>query len=387
MSKLGFHISQGDQRGLGEALDRCAKRGHPVAVVFSVGQDLWPDIARYSPSTTYIFRTQKNHLGVSIGDGPQDVYHGDPVQSARGWMDQMMPVWEKNKAHFYAPLNEQDPAQIEGFTWLNAFSVECLNIAEAHGLKLGLYAFSGGNPKDVLQPASGQAFTRDDAWRALLPSLRRAKQGGHILLLHEYGFQAGTLRNSQPWLALRYRHVYRYLASENADANLVISEASANVGFTGDPALWLSDVKWYDSELLKDRAVIGCCLYQLGGKENFVSVLPQLTDYIAAMPTPLGQSSPVAPAPDRTVSGSPVDDSLRFLISPAPIGQAYRIVVDVLNIRALPDVNSARVGALTRGQIVRVTDQVVQPAYIWGKIDRGWIVLEPRLAPFAERLA
>jgi len=239
----------------------------------------------------------------------------------------------------------------------------------------------------VLQPASGQAFTRDDAWRALLPSLRRAKQGGHILLLHEYGFQAGTLRNSQPWLALRYRHVYRYLASENADANLVISEASANVGFTGDPALWLSDVKWYDSELLKDRAVIGCCLYQLGGKENFVSVLPQLTDYIAAMPTPLGQSSPVAPAPDRTVSGSPVDDSLRFLISPAPIGQAYRIVVDVLNIRALPDVNSARVGALTRGQIVRVTDQVVQPAYIWGKIDRGWIVLEPRLAPFAERLA
>jgi len=48
---------------------------------------------------------------------------------------------------------------------------------------------------------------------------------------------------------------------------------------------------------------------------------------------------------------------------------------------------SARVGALTRGQIVRVTDQVVQPAYIWGKIDRGWIVLEPRLAPFAERLA
>ena len=41
------------------------------------------------------------------------MYTGDPVQTARDWMALMMPVWALNKAHYYAPLNEQDPAQIQ----------------------------------------------------------------------------------------------------------------------------------------------------------------------------------------------------------------------------------------------------------------------------------
>jgi hypothetical protein len=222
----------------------------------------------------------------------------------------------EEQSHCYAPINEQDPAQIEGFTWLNAFTIECLNIAEANGYKLALYAFSGGNPKDVLQPASGRPFTRDDAWRELIPSLQRAKANGHILLLHEYGFHFETLRKSAPYLALRYRHAYRLLAQHNADPPLVISEASAGVGFAGIASKpWLEDVKWYDSEIMKDRAVIGCCLYQLGGAENFVSLVPKLADYISQTPTPppASEGAPVVPGPDLDANGQPVSDEFVFI--------------------------------------------------------------------------
>jgi hypothetical protein len=325
MSKVGFHISAGNHRGLGDCLKKCADAGNPLPVIFSVGQNIWPDLERYSPQTMFIYRTQRNLRFEELGDGPGSMYTGDPVKTARDWMNEMMPVWALNKAHYYAPLNEQDPAQIEGFTWLNAFTIECMNIAEANGYRLALYAFSGGNPKDVLQPASGQPFTRDDAWRELIPSLQQAKANGHILLLHEYGFNFVTLRNSTPYLALRYRHAYRLLTQFNADPPLVISEASAGVGYAGlAPNLWLDDVQWYDAEITKDRAVIGCCLYQLGGSENFVSLVPQLADYISQTPTlpETQQAVPVVPGPDLDANGQPVPDDFVFIattgIAPTP---------------------------------------------------------------------
>jgi hypothetical protein len=306
-------------------LKQCAEAGNPLSVIFSVDQDIWPDLMRFSPQTVYIFRTQKNLRNEELGDGPGSMYTGDPVKTARDWMQEMMPMWARNRAHYYAPLNEQDPAQIEGFIWLNAFMSECLNIAEANGYKLALYAFSGGNPKDVLHPASGRPFTRDDAWRELIPSLQQAKANGHILLLHEYGFGFETLKNSTPYLALRYRHAYRLLAHHNADPPLVISEASAGVGFAGIASkLWLDDVKWYDSEIMKDRAVIGCCLYQLGGAENFASLVPKLADYISQTSTPPGPGdAPVVPGPDRDVNGQPVADDFVFIATadttPTPV--------------------------------------------------------------------
>ena len=59
MSKVGFHISAGSRRGLGSCLKQCAEAGNPLPVIFSVDQDIWPDLARFSPQTVCIFRTQK----------------------------------------------------------------------------------------------------------------------------------------------------------------------------------------------------------------------------------------------------------------------------------------------------------------------------------------
>ena len=145
MSKLGLHVSSGNRRGFGDYLQKCATAGSPVPVIFSVGQDVWQDVQRYSPTTKLIFRTQNDVRQNEIGDGPGSMYTGDPVQTAHDWMSLMMPVWALNKADYYAPLNEQDPALLSGFTWLNAFSIECMKIGEANGYKLDIYPFYGSD--------------------------------------------------------------------------------------------------------------------------------------------------------------------------------------------------------------------------------------------------
>jgi murein DD-endopeptidase MepM/ murein hydrolase activator NlpD len=271
---------------------------------------MWDELQQLSPQTVFIFRTQTDVNQNVIGDGPGSIYTGDPIQTARDWMALMMPMWAINKAHYYAPLNEQDPSDLAGFKWLDTFSIECMKIAEASGYKLALYAFSGGNPKNLMKPGTEEVVsTQQECWAELIPSLKMAKANGHILLLHEYGFDsaakadapATTLRASAPYLALRYRAVYEQLRANNADPLLVIAEASMGVGFKGnDPAVFMQDAEWYDKELCKDSWVIGCCLYQLGGAENLMDLLPQLADYISITPTPK-----VDPPADQKQRGAP----------------------------------------------------------------------------------
>jgi hypothetical protein len=312
MSKLGLHVSAGNRRGFGELLAYCANANSPVAVVFSVDQDLWPDISGKSPSTLYIFRTKVND------DAPQNAYNGDAVQMAHDWMASQIPVWRMNQANYYAPLNELDPKpQISGdplahYKWFNDFCVECVNIAEANGFKLALPAFSVGNPPDE------NGVTRYEGWEQLLPLLRRLATGGHIVILHEYGEKFGTLMNSRPYHALRYRSALRFFAQYKLSIKVVISEASGGIGYTIDQKTWMVDAAAYDTELCLDRAVVGCCLYQLGGVENFVNILPQLEMYIVSHRTPAldQQADPCVAGPDTDPNGNPVPSSMPPAVAP-----------------------------------------------------------------------
>ena len=296
MSKIGVHVSAGNRRGFGEFLKKCADAGSPVPVVFSVDQDVWPDTQTLSPQTIVVFRHQVKDPEGGGQDAPGDTYVGDPLQSARTWLAANLVSWRKNRAHYYAPINEQDAGTLAGYTWLNDFSVECLRIADAEGFKLALYGFSGGNPRDGVTDLDRS--TLEQKWERLLPSLRYAKAHGHCLLLHEYGFDspaanggpATSLRASAPNLATRYRRSYRFLQQFNADPPLVISESGPGVGGFAEIGVdpWLADAKWYDGELMQDQMIVlGCCLYQLGGVENIREGLDALGNYIAATPTPI----------------------------------------------------------------------------------------------------
>ena len=213
-----------------------------------------------------------------------------PWLSAQRWMAANMPAWKKNRAHYYAPINEQDPATLVNAKWLNDFTVECLRIADENGFKLALYGFSSGNPKDGGSDTA--PFTLEQVWEELLPSMQYAKQHGHILLLHEYGFGSPaanggpdtSLRASYPYLAGRFIRSLAYLAQHDADTLVVVSELGAGVGGIGELSVaeYIADVEWWD--LLAERYpnVIGGCLYQAGGAENIRHLFPALTQYIVS---------------------------------------------------------------------------------------------------------
>lgn len=304
-TQAGFHVSAGSHRGFKQILLDCYTAYTPLAVVFALDQDVWPDLRdvyRDIPPddfpTTLIFRTQKDYHGQEIGDGPGDMFVGDPIQSARNWMAQIMPVWGLNHAHYYAPLNEQDGGKLQDMTWLDIWLLEAMIIAKQNGFKLAFPAFSTGNPRDG--EVSWDDYSLEERWHELLPALRQAKADGHVLILHEYGLAspghdnlpATTLQASAPYLALRCFRSLAYLLANGAAPLTYITEASASVGYR--PAVygsitqqqWLDDVKWYDGVLRKYSIFGGFCLYQYGGAENLEEVVPQLSLQIQQQPAP-----------------------------------------------------------------------------------------------------
>jgi len=374
MGKLGVHVSSGDRRGFGEMLARCSAGGSPIPVIFSVDQDVWPDVEHYSPQTVVVFRHKNTDQTVGGGDGPGDVYVGDPVLSAQRWMAAQMPSWRQNRAHYYAPLNEQDPPTLAAFGWLNTFTLECMVIAEANGFKLALYAFSAGNPKDLLDPVTHEVIaTPEQCWAKLVPSLQYAKTHGHILILHEYGFgspaanggPATSLRASAPHLALRYRRAYQFLHPFNADPLLVIGEASAGVGGFGGigEAVWLEDAKWYDSELRRDAVVVGCCLYQAGGDENIRDALPELGDYVSITPNgepegdPVIGIEPVDPPPIEGCRGKPrIQFEKKTVLFPATAkyGDSWYAAVGAAGLDVTKSADVAGLGDLDVRKVIAV---------------------------------
>lgn len=323
MSKLGVHVSAGNRRGFGDFLKKCAEAKSPVAAVQAVDQNVWDDVQRYSPSTAVFFRTQLNAAGKSIGDAPQAMYRGEPNAEAQNWMEQIIPVWRVNRAHGYVPINEQDGGPAGDMDWLNTFLLRCVHIANREGFKIAGPNFSTGNPRDDsivtqivsalfkhsvpklaarlnLSVSRSRAYaaalgvitpgSAEDRWNRLIPVLRAMKAGGHVLTLHQYGLHYGSLMASAPYLALRHRRDVAFLAQYDAVPLILINECGWGVGgIPKNAQQWLADLRAYDAALMADRAVIGACVYQLGGAENIVNGLTALGDYIAATPTPMEQ--------------------------------------------------------------------------------------------------
>lgn len=300
MTKSGFHIASGSRMHFKQVLQACWAAGHPVACIFSVGQDVWPDVRDTYPNsiadadlpTTVVFRSQVDASGRTIGDAPGDMYtNPNPEAVAIDWMGRLMPKWRQNKAHYHAPINEQDGGPVKDMTWLNRFALKCMQVADENGFKLALPACSTGNPRD--DPVS----TAEDRWHELLPAMAYAKAHGHILILHEYGLNwpghdnlpTGTLQNSAPYMALRHRRALAYLLANNAAPRVMITEASPQVGIK--PALSslsktqvLADMKWYDLELQRYGIVIGCCWYGYGGAENLENIALDMSQQMSSLP-------------------------------------------------------------------------------------------------------
>jgi hypothetical protein len=200
---------------------------------------------------------------------------GDPAQKAADMLyggDGHMERWEyeKDVVDYWEILNENDPSGIAGHVWLAQFFMAAMDIAEANGYKLALFSYSVGVPQW-------------HEWEAIVETgiFARAKEGGHALALHEYGWPTMDVRWGEPTedlppyedrgvLTGRYRYLYRdFLIPRDEVIPLVITES----GF--DPSLvdyewgdwkprYVENMIWYDTKLREDDYVTGAAMFTIG---------------------------------------------------------------------------------------------------------------------------
>ncbi|HZY44399.1 MAG TPA: hypothetical protein VFF70_06585, partial [Anaerolineae bacterium] len=113
MSKLSVHITSGKRDGFSDWLKKCAEAGSPIGIVYSVNENIADDIAKYSPTTTWVYRYQTDEFN-RLPDG---FFESDAVKNCETWMLKtrdshhrtLMDNWRLNKADWFDPLNEPVP--------------------------------------------------------------------------------------------------------------------------------------------------------------------------------------------------------------------------------------------------------------------------------------
>ncbi len=295
MRKIGVHVVIGPRHRYGQFLQRIASAGKTLAVVKCVDTFGPAQEAKgYIPSALTVGRlnTARDAAGRVIdlqGAEPlkPDGSYEDAREVATRYYDLVRSTWEANRRWIdvWETFNEFSAH----WAWQSDFYLAMMDLAGADDFKLAHYACSTGNPPDVTSVMQ------------MLPGLKAAKRRGHYLSLHEYGgvgTHINTLKGTEPYHALRYRHLYDAILIPNqADPPLIISECGPHAGYTfpGTQAL-IEDIAWYESELRKDPYVVGAAIFTLGNwaAANFQAALPALADFIVSTPPPLPPKPPLA---------------------------------------------------------------------------------------------
>jgi hypothetical protein len=282
-NKIGVHVVIGSRNGFGPFLEQCHAANKPVAVIKCVDDFGAAFEAKNnngnpkSPNTLTIGRLNEKDgydlqgLDYKLGD--------TPAQAAQWYYNLVKPKWQQNPwIDVWETCNEWSNwgSQSNPTTWQADFYIAFMDLAEADGYRLALWAASGGNPPEWYYPQIARTCARAKA------------HGNHILSLHEYAWN-GTLQQyhaeTGDSIVLRYRRLYNYLIPRSADCPLALTEVGENGGggFIGIQP-FVADFGWYDSELRKDPYVIGCAAWTLGSWSgaNFQDALPALANYIVS---------------------------------------------------------------------------------------------------------
>jgi len=239
-----------------------------------------------------------------LPDGDSNALVALGAVGADQWFEWMMPRLRR-WAYAHEGPNEPQPMADRGFRCqLDAFTVrlvERMNVARLRlvGHNWGVGWLDVGHAKEFVRSVTALA------------------DGGHLLGLHEYS--APAMWNGQCHYCLRYRSTLAELRAAGARIPQVIvgecgidggvlGQAHARKGwksFCHSESEYLEQLKWYDSELMKDPEVETACIFTAGPDNlwfDFEVTQPlawALADYIAATPTP---------QPDLAARGIDVSD-------------------------------------------------------------------------------
>ncbi len=192
---------------------------------------------------------------------------------------------------YWEIVNEPAPPGVAGYRRLAQLMILCMEKAERHGLKLGIFAFNAGTP----EWAEMQAMVETGVFG-------RARQGGHILTLHEgvfydwpidhwWGHQipGSPVVEGAGALCFRYRYLYHLLKMRGEVIPLVVSEIRFNgADFPISADEVVRRARWYDSEFAKDYYAWAFCPFTLGPtpgweREDYAYAYPALVNYMISI--------------------------------------------------------------------------------------------------------
>jgi hypothetical protein len=188
---------------------------------------------------------------------------------------------------YWEIANEPDPPGAYGYQRLAELMIKTMEEAERYGLKLALFSLNAGTPEwDEMKAMVGTGV------------FARAKEGGHILALHEGTFVTNDPREG--WgqtipdapevdgagnLNFRYRYLYHLLKKRDQVIPLVVSEWYCGDEASASTQTLVNAVKWYESEASEDYYFWGTLPFTLGPTgqwqhTDYERVYPDLVDYM-----------------------------------------------------------------------------------------------------------
>lgn len=213
----------------------------PVATVLDPDPGFVTKLLELSPSTKVVGR-------IYVPDSEvEDRINRDPVEAAR-WMDNLVrshSAYGIGKIAYWQIANEvcQGP-NWDSFVKLATCMSTWMDLAGAD-YGCALFAFSVGNPDT---PGNNPAW-----WKHITPVLKKAAKLGHVLAIHEYGWDPGLDgppdKEGKPtveWHAQRYVNKVRPLL-EVREVQVVVTE------FGYDPRLVGLKKGWRDSGMAAYR--------------------------------------------------------------------------------------------------------------------------------------
>ena len=298
---------------IGSYVEQAAAAGAPLAAVKMV-DDLTPliHVKAVSPSTLTVARL------VHSAEGCPRVQFPD-TNLDRLARDIMAPIFRKLDAQpalreavdVWEAVNEPDPPGVYGYQRLSELMIKCMDLGEAEGLRLCLFGLNAGTPEwdEMVGMAESGVF-------------QRARQGGHVLTLHEgvtnpnapIDSWFGDLIPGSPRVdgagaqCFRYRYLVRAL--EEAGAPMIPVIVSEWYG--GHAPLTAQQVteraRWYDEEAAKDPWILAFCPFTLGPvgawkSHDYDYAYPSLVAYTISVKDRQNATHEPQPTPPSPPSG------------------------------------------------------------------------------------
>ncbi len=269
-AKLGVHaLSPGEVL---EFISETLQGAAYFPVVKAVDDIGWlRDVKAVSPGTITLARV--TGPGENVTD--EELRQGDLPAIAERVMAHLAPAVAEHGAYvdYWEPTNELDPPGADLYNRFAHLHIHMMDIAEREGYRIGLFSFNVGTPEwdEMVAIVETGVFAR-------------AKQGGHILTLHEGVF--GDVPIDHLWgelipgappvegagaLCFRYRYLYHLRGERDEVIPLVVSEFVFGAGYEDDgvlPAEIASRSEWYDLRARQDYYAWAYLPFTLGSYDG-----------------------------------------------------------------------------------------------------------------------